>query len=119
MKKLLALVLALMCLTMGAVSVQAEEPLRSISLTAQLRRLWAVEAAIHMGYLEEEGIEVNLVEFADGPTIIAAMENGSIDVGYIGQGAHKLCVEGRADIFGAQPHLQRRCADWRQWHFYG
>lgn len=27
------------------------------------------------------------------------MESGSIDVGYIGQGAHKLCINGRADIF--------------------
>ena len=100
MKKLLALVLALMCLTMGAVSVQAEETITlNIAYMPNYGSLWAVEAAIHMGYLEEEGIEVNLVEFADGPTIIAAMENGSIDVGYIGQGAHKLCVEGRADIF--------------------
>ena len=27
------------------------------------------------------------------------MESGSIDVGYIGQGAHKLCINGKADIF--------------------
>jgi ABC-type nitrate/sulfonate/bicarbonate transport system substrate-binding protein len=32
------------------------------------------------GYLAEEGITVNLVEFQDGPTIIAAMESGSIDM---------------------------------------
>lgn len=61
--------------------------------------LWSVETAINKGYLEEEGITVKLVEFADGPTIIAAMESGSIDVGYIGQGAHKLCINGRANIF--------------------
>ena len=48
---------------------------------------------------EEEGITVNLVEFQDGPTIISAMESGSIDVGYIGQGAHKLCINGQATIF--------------------
>ena len=34
-----------------------------------------------------------------GPTIISAMESGSIDVGYIGQGAHKLCINGQATIF--------------------
>ena len=61
--------------------------------------LWSVENAIAQGYLEEEGITVNLVEFQDGPTIISAMESGSIDVGYIGQGAHKLCINGQATIF--------------------
>jgi len=61
--------------------------------------LWAIENAIAQGYLAEEGIEVVLTEFQDGPTIIAAMESGTIDVGYIGQGAHKLCINGRASIF--------------------
>lgn len=61
--------------------------------------LWSVMTAKEKGYFEEQGITVNLVEFADGPTIIAAMESGSIDVGYIGQGAHKLCINGRASIF--------------------
>lgn len=61
--------------------------------------LWSVENAIAQGYFEEEGITVELTEFQDGPSIIAAMESGSIDVGYIGQGAHKLCINGRATIF--------------------
>ena len=61
--------------------------------------LWAVTAAIEQGYFAEEGITVNLVEFADGPTEIAAMESGSIDLSYIGHGAHKLCSTGNAKIF--------------------
>ena len=61
--------------------------------------LWSIENAIEQGYFEEEGITVNLTEFQDGPTIIAAMESGSIDVGYIGQGAHTLCIKGQATIF--------------------
>lgn len=61
--------------------------------------LWAIENAIAQGYLEEEGITVKLTEFQDGPTIIAAMESGSIDIGYIGQGAHKLAINGQATIF--------------------
>ena len=61
--------------------------------------LWSIENAIDQGYLEEEGITANLVEFQDGPTIIAAMESGSIGLGYIGQGAHKLCINGQATIF--------------------
>ena len=58
-----------------------------------------VVTGIENGYFAEEGITVNLVEFADGPTIIAAMEAESIDIGYIGSGAHKLCIAGRAKIF--------------------
>lgn len=61
--------------------------------------LWTVVAGIKNGSFEEEGVEVELIEFADGPTIIAAMESGSIDVGYIGPGAHVLPIQGRADIF--------------------
>ena len=61
--------------------------------------LWSVLTAKEKGFFEEVGITVEMVEFADGPTIIAAMESGSIDIGYIGQGAHKLCINGRASIF--------------------
>lgn len=61
--------------------------------------LCSVVAAMKTGAFAEQGLEVNLVQFADGPTIIAAMESGSIDVGYIGAGAHKLCINGKADIF--------------------
>ena len=61
--------------------------------------LWCVVTGMEMGYFAQEGLEVNLVEFSDGPTIIAAMENGSIDMGYIGPGAHKLCIRGYAKIF--------------------
>ena len=58
--------------------------------------LCSLVAGMQTGAFAEQGIEVELVEFADGPTIIAAMESGSIDIGYIGHGAHKLCVNGRA-----------------------
>ncbi len=66
--------------------------------------LCSVVSAIELGAFEKEGLKINLVEFADGPTIIAAMESGSIDIGYIGHGAHKLCINGRASIF-AISHL--------------
>jgi len=64
----------------------------------------ALVAGVETGGFEDEGIEEELVEFADGPTIIAAMESGSIDVGYIGPGAHVLSVQGTANIF-AFAHL--------------
>ena len=46
--------------------------------------LWAVATADQKGYFAEEGLEVNMVMFQDGPTEIASMESGSIDVAYIG-----------------------------------
>lgn len=55
-------------------------------------------AAERTGAFEEEGLNVELVEFADGPTIISAMESGSIDIGYIGPGAHVLPIQGQAKI---------------------
>jgi NitT/TauT family transport system substrate-binding protein len=61
--------------------------------------LCTIVAADRMGYFAQEGLAVSLVEFADGPTEISAMESGSIDVAYIGPGAHKLCINGRAKIF--------------------
>ena len=62
--------------------------------------LWAVIAAQELGYFAEEGITLNLMSFDSGPVIISAMESGSIDLGYIGDGAHRLCVLGQAEIIG-------------------
>ena len=61
--------------------------------------LWGVLSAIEQGCFEEEGITIELTEFADGPSEIAAMEGGSIDLAYIGKGAHRLCITGSAVIF--------------------
>ena len=78
----------------------AVEPVElNIAYMPNYGSLWSIMNAKEQGFLAEEGITVNLVEFADGPTIIAAMEGGSIDLGYIGQGAHKLCINGKATIF--------------------
>ncbi len=82
MKKLIAVLLALSCMLIGAAAVA--ETL-NIAYMPNYGSLWSVETAINKGYFEEEGLTINLVEFADGPTIIAAMESGSIDMGYIGQ----------------------------------
>lgn len=81
---------------------EEEEPLEVVEIDVaympNLASLASVVAGMRMGYFEEQGLKINLVEFADGPTIIAAMESGSIEIGYIGPGAHKLAVEGNADI---------------------
>lgn len=66
--------------------------------------LWAVATADAKGYFAEEGITVKMTPFEDGPTEISAMESGSMDVAYIGPGAHKLCSTGNAQVFLLQ-HL--------------
>lgn len=83
-----------------APDAETEEPITlNIAYMPNYGSLWAVTTAINKGYFDEAGITVQLTEFQDGPTIIAAMESGTIDIGYIGQGAHKLCVQGNAKIF--------------------
>ena len=61
--------------------------------------LWGVLSAMEQGYFEEEGITIELSEFPDGPSEVAAMESGEIDLAYIGKGAHRLCILGNATIF--------------------
>ena len=85
--------------TEAPTEAKAEPITMNVAYMPNYGSLWSVMTAKEKGYFDEEGVTVNLVEFADGPTIIAAMESGSIDVGYIGQGAHKLCVNGQAKIF--------------------
>lgn len=85
--------------TKGDDSVSEEKVKLKVAYMPNFASLWAVVAGIETGSFAEEGVEVELIEFADGPTIIAAMESGSIDVGYIGPGAHVLPIQGRADIF--------------------
>lgn len=100
MKKLLSIMLALAMLCIAGLAMAEAEPVTlNVAYMPNYGSLWAIEAAIELDYLADENITVKLVEFADGPTIIAAMESGSIDVGYIGQGAHKLCINGQATIF--------------------
>ncbi len=60
--------------------------------------LCSVVPAIKMGYFEREGLRAELYEYANGLQIIKAMEEGKIDFGYIGNGAHKFCIKGRAFI---------------------
>ena len=111
MKKLFVTLLVVLCALSLFASGQTETQQTSSKLTKvrvaympNYASLNSVVAAMKTGAFAEEGIEVELVEFADGPTIIAAMESGSIDVGYIGHGAHKLCINGRAKIF-AMSHI--------------
>ena len=105
-KKLIALLMAVV-MVLGMVACGGtnddakDDELKTINIgyMPNYGSLWAVTTAIEKGYFEEAGLKVNLWEFTDGPMIINAMESGKIDIGYIGQGAHKLCIQGKAKIF--------------------
>ena len=98
MKKLLSLLLTALLGALGVALAAAEDVTMILDYVPNTNHT-GLYVALHNGYFAEEGLDVQLVEFADGPTIIAAMESGSIDMGYIGPGAHKLCINGRAKIF--------------------
>ncbi len=97
MKKISALFLVLV-MVLSLTAIASAEGI-NVAYMPNYASLWSVVTGIQQGYFAEEGLDVTLYEFADGPTIIAAMENGSINIGYIGPGAHKLCIAGRANIF--------------------
>ena len=107
MKKFLALMLSLvMALSLaacgGETSTETETTVEPVTLNIGYMNnygsLWSLMAAQEMGYFEDQGITLNLISFDSGPNIIAAMEGGSVDIGYIGDGAHRLCAEGSASI---------------------
>ena len=104
MKKFIAIMLVALIVVTGAFaggSKESDSGLRTVRVAymSNYASLWSVVAGMRSGAFADQGLEIQLVEFADGPTIIAAMESGSIDIGYIGHGAHKLCINGQADIF--------------------
>ena len=105
MKKLIAMLLALvMVLSLAACGktpapVETETVTLNVAYMANWGSLWAVATADAKGYFAEEGITINLTQFADGPSEIAAMKQGSMDVAFIGPGAHKLCSKGEAQVF--------------------
>jgi NitT/TauT family transport system substrate-binding protein len=107
MKKLIAMLLALvMVLSLAAcgktpapVEPETENVTLNVAYMANWGSLWAVATADAKGYFAEEGITINLTQFEDGPSEIAAMKQGSMDVAFIGPGAHKLCSKGEAQVF--------------------
>ena len=77
----------------------AERVALNVAYMPNYASMWVIMAAKDGGYFDEEGLDVTLFEFADGPTEIAAMESGSIDLAYIGDGAHKLPANNNCKIF--------------------
>lgn len=102
MKKILALLLTItmvFSLTACGSKPSADKVKLRVAYMPNYASLWSVLTGIDKGYFEEEGLEIELWEFDNGPNEIAAMEGGSIDLAYIGHGAHRLCINGQATIF--------------------
>lgn len=78
---------------------EVERKALNVAYMPNYASMWVIMAALDGGYFDEEGLDVTLYEFADGPTEIASMESGSIDLAYIGDGAHKLAANGSCKIF--------------------
>ena len=96
----LAMVMVMGVTGLSSLAQAAPQPVTlNVAYMPNYAALWAVVTGVNKGYFEEQGITVNLYEFADGPTEIAAMESGAIDVAYIGPGAHRLSSTGNASIF--------------------
>lgn len=61
--------------------------------------LCSIVPAMKLGYLEQENLEIELIPYANGMKIIDALKEGTLEIGYIGDGAHKRCIAGDAKIF--------------------
>ena len=80
-------------------AVQEKEEHLKIGYMPNYGSLCAVVAAIKLGHLQQENISVELKQYGNGNQIVDGLKNGEIDVGYIGDGAHRRCVEGDAVVF--------------------
>ena len=58
----------------------------------------AIITGIKKEFFKEQNIEIELVKFTSGPTEVAAMISGDIDLGYVGHGAHFLAADGKVKI---------------------
>ncbi|WP_297204074.1 ABC transporter substrate-binding protein [uncultured Brachyspira sp.] len=58
----------------------------------------AAAIAQEKGYFQEEGLNVVLLKFLDGPSEINAMLSNNLDFAYIGHGAHSLAIQGKVNV---------------------
>ncbi len=104
MKKLIVtiLILSILCLNFSGCEAGGESSVIRIGYHSNYGGSGAVLTAIEKGYFADQGLTVELVSFASGPSEIAALNSGTIDFAYIGQGAHSLVINGMAEIVCTQ-----------------
>lgn len=88
----------------AAVAAKEKPEVIRVAYMPNYGSLCSIVPAIRRGYFDKENLKAELFEYANGLEIIKAMEDGKIDFGYIGNGAHKFCIKGRASIV-AMSHL--------------
>ena len=97
---LCALVLCMAAVSGGAQTAAYEPATVRVAFMPNMGSGSSLITAVEMGYFKEFGITVEMTEFQGGPAEISAMASGDIDISQIGHGAHALCIEGQAVIFG-------------------
>lgn len=92
MKKLVTLLLAAAMLLTVCAMASAEKI--TVAYHPHITGVGGLLNAIDNGYFDEEGLEVELVQFTSGATELAAMASGQINIGYLGVGAHVFAPQG-------------------------
>ncbi len=96
MKKIIALVIVLV-LSLSAFAMASAEKV-VVAYHPHITGVGGLLNAIDNGYFEQEGLEVELVQFTSGATELAAMASGQINLGYLGVGAHVFAPQGQCAI---------------------
>ena len=96
MKKLVTLLLAAAMLLTVCAMASAEKI--TVAYHPHITGVGGLLNAIDNGYFDEEGLEVELVQFTSGATELAAMASGQINIGYLGVGAHVFAPQGQCAI---------------------
>lgn len=106
---MLAVILVFTVAACGKANDGSSKPEEGTSSTVKLDKLRiayhpnmggssAIITGIKKDFFKEQNLEIELVKFTSGPTEVAAMVSGDIDLGYVGHGAHFLAVEGKVKI---------------------
>lgn len=98
MKKLFALLLVIALICTASFAFAAEKTKVVVAYHPHITGVGGLLNAIDNGYFEEEGLELELVQFTSGATELAAMASGQINIGYLGVGAHVFAPQGQCAI---------------------
>src|SRR5699024_8679321 len=82
----------------GCYSDDNENPTVNVAYMDDIHGATTLIIGEEKGYFEEAGINVNAIEFDDGPTEFEAMVSGDVDIAYIGPGATYLAAKGQGSI---------------------
>jgi len=82
----------------GCSSDDNENPTVNVAYMPDIHGATPLIIGEEKGYFEEAGINVNAIEFDDGPTEFEAMVSGDVDIAYIGPGATYLAAKGQGSI---------------------